>query len=183
MALSKHLKSSMVGAMVNHAICGENSAIQRDWREFGMKVYCDVFDEALRKKLNDIPHEYLCVGSSIKVKLGNKTPSLNIGKTLPGKREQQWECQKDYGYHHEFVAQFDELEQRQRDLDDKRKILTAQAKAIIEGVPSFSRLWKVWPECHPILKHFEGEKPMPVAVIMPEVNAAFGLPVEQGGAV
>lgn len=178
MAISKGKQSDMVRAMLNHALSAETIALNKDWQTFGMKVYCDVYDEALRNKLADIPKEYLNMHSMIAVKLGEKCPRLDIGAAVPGRENQHWSVQKDYGHHHEFVAEFDALEQRKKDLDGKRDVLRGQARAIIEGVSSFSRLWKVWPESYPILKDFDEGKPMPIAVVMPEVNAAFGLPVE-----
>lgn len=180
--LTRTVKAEMIEVMLNKAISAERESLRKDWREFALKVYKDVYGEKLIAELGKIPIDFCNVESGFKVKLGNKLPRLELGQCLPTKRRAYSDCQKDYGYHHEFVSEFDELEQRQQDLDNKHKTLKIQIGNVINSVTTFARLWKVWPECRPVLKHYEGSKPQSIAIVMPELNAACGLPVEESHA-
>ncbi|WFF38000.1 hypothetical protein LU290_06975 [Moraxella nasibovis] len=81
----------------------------------------------------------------------------------------------------EIIKKYLAALQAHEDECDKMNYARRDAEAMLAGVNTFKKLWKVWPESQSLLGKFENQGKSNYPLVpqnIVNINAAFGLPVE-----
>lgn len=178
--IKKTVKMDMVQVLVDHAFKAKLAAADKALRLVGDKIYADIYADHL-KIMESLPAEYMDTSSKVRIDINGQTTDvrLSCAKRM-AYRHSYWNyVAKQYRDDEPLIQELEAARALRNSISSEQKQAERQAEAILERCNTFQALWKTWPECHEVLKHFDqptGAIHLP-ALPIPELNKTFGLPV------
>lgn len=190
------LTVSLRDAIVDKAV--EKAGINRAYKEYSeerKQWACAVADESLGgaaevAKLNEANKKIAQIVKSLPDHLqenlhaGPLTGSIMV--SFAGKRAyvREWDGERPakggliLSADHPLTVQFEQLENKERQLSEKKSNLRAEVRAVLNSVTTINRLLAVWPEAKELIPAQAARVNLP-SVNVESLNSAIGLPSDQ----
>lgn len=196
--LTNELRETIANDILRHRFADQVDALISDRAEFADAVYCDIYRKADREKMDALPKGWLSEEQNIGVQFGAegrayqniefsgafygplggmRTVKENERISRRVQHKHRSGCAKAYEPSHKLVARYQELANRQSDMDAEFKAAKRQTLAALNSVQTIKRLIEAWPEVAPFAsKHEDAPRNLP-SVPVEALNEMLGLPV------
>lgn len=195
--LTNEIREEITTAMLRHRFGAELEKLVADRAAFALAVYNDLYKPADRKRIADMPADWLPTSSTIKYRAGNSYESTpfngrfygSLNSAMPATKEAVKDtylpfaskhcrsCVASYDGDHKLAIRYLDLETRFKDISERHGIAERQIKAAISRASTIGRLVEMWPEAAPFCKPYEAAAPSLPAIQTSALNALLDLPV------
>lgn len=197
--LTNEIREEITTAMLRHRFSAELSALVVDRAAFALAVYNDLYKPADRKRIADMPTDWLPTSSDIKYRCGysfettpfdgrfygdlnsslpkTKEPSKSVYMSFASKHCRT--CVASYDADHKLAIRHAELQARFKDISDRHGTAKSQAKAALSRANTTGRLIELWPEVAPFCKAYEAAAPSLPSIRTEALNVLLDLPISE----
>jgi hypothetical protein len=197
--LTTEIREEITVAMLRHKFSAELAELVADRAAFALAVYNDLYKPADRKRIADMPKDWLPTSSDIKYRCGHSYESTpfdgrfygGLNSSLPKAKEAAKAihmsfaskhvrtCVSSYDANHKLSIRHTELQARFKDISDRHSTAKSQVKAALARASTTGRLIELWPEVAPFCKPYEAAAPSLPMIRTAALNAMLDLPVSE----
>lgn len=180
--LTNQIRQSMLKTVLDHAFSAAERTAAQAKLVAAEKIYSDIYGAHLIA-MESLPKGYLPRRSYLYIAIGGQMRQIDFseGKLTGGSHGDRHSHSKAKLYvgDEPVVVEWLKAESDCEDVKSRRSAMRREVGAVLDSVPTFKKLWEVWPECKSLLEKYEVK---PSIAILPTVqvanlNAALGLPV------
>jgi hypothetical protein len=197
--LTKEIREEITAAMLCHRFGRELSKIVKERAAFAQAVYDDLYKAADRKRISDLPEDWLPSSSTIKFRAGTDYMELPfnghfygpLNASLPEAdraaesgfkpfaSKHARTCVAAYDANHKLAIRFAALQSKFKDVTDRHSAAESQIKVALNKASTTARLIELWPEAAPFCKAYEAAAPSLPSIPTGALNAMLDLPVSE----
>lgn len=180
--LTNQIRQSMLKTVLNHAFSAAERTAAQTKLVAAEKIYSDIYGAHLIA-MESLPRGFLEKRSYIYIAIGGQTRQIDFAecKLIGADHYSRHSTNKAKLYVGDelVVAEWLKAESDCDDIEKRRNAMRREVGAVLDSVPTFKKLWEVWPECKSLLEKYEAKPSIAIlpAVQVANLNAALGLPV------
>lgn len=176
--LTKYLREAMVKTLVNHAFNEKIAVARKELVDAGVALYMSHHADHL-KTMQKLPKSFLYESKYFDTNIGGQRHQVQLDEyhlmTYESNRGRV-----AFDANNPVAIAFLKVNDRVNDLDKQRDQMIREVSATLDAIPTFKKLWEIWPESKSLLEKYE-QKPtiaMLPAIQVSRLNTALGLPAE-----
>lgn len=178
--LTNQIRQSMLKTVLDHAFSAAERTTAQAKLVAAKKIYIDIYGAHLIA-MESLPKGFLEKRSYLYIAIGGQTRQIDFSECkLVGcdHTSRHGDKAKLYVGDEPVVVEWLKAESDCDDIKKRREAMFREVNAVLNSVPTFKKLWEVWPECKSLLDKYEVKPSIAIlpAVQVANLNAALGLP-------
>lgn len=196
------MRDGIIDRMMAHTFDDRIRALCSEQAECALAAYNDVYSSTVRKRMEELPKDWLPKRNEIQCKVEDEYISLTFGGEFPGSPyssrnfpefrnidgigsksclvpyDNQSGCLKVYEPSHKIAHKVVDFKRHRDDLQEAYKNAGKQLSVTLNRFHTVEKLIEEWPEVAPFIN--EKDRPVPataIALPVKDLNAMFKLPV------